>query len=89
MQIFLDFYVGLGATENFYLRFLRWDGHAIIVNIAMSGLTSQIIDIIGVNCAKLRQWCVLGTRVAFAVPKSTLIWYFISFQSTNYSNKLC
>ena len=60
--------VGLGGTENFYLR---WDGHAIIANIAMSGLihpVSQIIDIIRVNCAKLRQQCVLGAHVAFAVP---------------------
>ena len=45
----------------------------IIANIAMSGLISQIIDIIRVNCAKLRQRCVLGARVAFAVPKSTFI----------------
>ena len=39
--------IGLGGTENFYLWLLQWDGHAIIANIAMSGLISQIIDIIG------------------------------------------
>jgi len=71
--------VGLGGTKNFYLRLLRWDGHAIIANIAMSGIISQIIDIIRVNCAELRQWYVFGASVAFAGPKSTFIWYFKSF----------
>ena len=54
-------HVGLGGTENFYLRLLWWDGHAIIANIAMSGLISQIIDIIRVNCAKLIEMCTWST----------------------------
>ena len=85
--------LGLGGTETFYLWLLWWDGHAIIANIAMSGLISQIIHIIRVNCAKLRQQCVLGAHVTFccSLIHLSMIIYFLSkaLIVQFFSNQLC